>query len=363
MIHDQTDYLDWVARVTEAGVRIDLFEGQRDDYDWCVLVDSILSAAGSVLLCDEDLYPLLARLWTGQRRVAQWPPCAPGVVRRCATQLAADQTYEYTPWGSPTERSLRLAREAVIADLQLTPAVLLSELAQQWPDLATRRMPYGCGSSLLAFAEDTLLEPVTGACMYLWSVLETPSTSLRVSPAVDYSADLQEWTEWSILSDPDWRDVVSRELGRLGRRCDNVPADGDQTAMLLASERAADFAVHGDCSRVAASIVRTSGWPGEAALITTLAERAVNFALEHVGDVDPETDNEAIVDAVQHRLVPPADALIDWIRDPSFGRLSDGDSCTGAECLRNAAGWLTWSVSQAAVEAVSAVGVLPSTGG
>ena len=100
-----------------------------------------------------------------------------------------------------------------------------------------------------------------------------------------------------------------------------------------------------------------SGWPGATDIIDPIAARAVDCALEHMDDVDPETDNDALVDTVQDLLLPGDAALLGWVRDPSFGALRDhaGSARTGAEMLDTAADWLTWSIAQASVEVAAAM--------
>jgi hypothetical protein len=350
MTADRSDTAGWLARVAAGGIDTDLLATQGGDHGWYLLQDSALAAARHATLTDDDLYLLLARLWAGEMPSIQWPARAASVMRRSATRLAARYRYE-TRDGFATDGALQLSRIAVITDLDLTPAALLAVLVDHWHELAAEEMPYGHGSSLLAFAVDTLLEPLTGACAYLWSVLDAP----RSPAAIPEVADPEDWRDWSILSGDDWNELVGAELTRLGRP-QPVPDDGDEAAALLASARAGDLATYRDVVRVAASIVRTSGWPGEPALTTQLAERAVSLALPRISDIDPGSENEQIVDAVQRELLPSDDVLISWARDPSFGRLNDGDSRTGDERLRDSAGWLTWSVSTAAVEAVAAIG-------
>jgi hypothetical protein len=127
--------------------------------------------------------------------------------------------------------------------------------------------------------------------------------------------------------------------------------------MLLAAARAADLVAVGEPARIATRIVRTSGWRGNAALIAPLAARAVDLAQLRPHDINPETDNDDIVDAIQLRLMPPKRVLIDWIRAPMFGTLRDhtGTAATGAEMANQAADWLIWSLARAAVEVFAAM--------
>jgi len=162
--------------------------------------------------------------------------------------------------------------------------------------------------------------------------------------------------EWSPLDNDDWIDLAVSEVARLGHPVPDMPIDDEQASALLAAARAHTLADPGASPAVAESLVRTSGWPGATDLIDPLASRALGLALERIDDVDPETDNDDIVDSIQLRLMPPDDVLEDWVRDPSFGTLGDhsGASRTGAELLHDAAYWLTWSVAHDAVDAVAA---------
>ena len=100
-----------------------------------------------------------------------------------------------------------------------------------------------------------------------------------------------------------------------------------------------------------------TGWPGDTDLIAPLVRRAVDLALQRQKDVDPETDNEQLIEAIQAHLMPDETILIGWIRDPSYGTLSDhdGSSRTGVEMLHTAADWLTWSLARTATEVVQAM--------
>jgi hypothetical protein len=123
------------------------------------------------------------------------------------------------------------------------------------------------------------------------------------------------------------------ELARLGRPAQDSPADGDEWAGLLAAARSTWLGAHDGAALVAASIVRTSGWPGETDVIDPIAAHAVDRALEHVAEIDPETDNEELVHRIQGLVLPGDDVLMRWVRDTSFGTLRDhaGSARTGAE--------------------------------
>jgi hypothetical protein len=207
----------------------------------------------------------------------------------------------------------------------------------------------GGGCSLLAFARHVLLEPLVGAAALLWSVLDSP-------PGRPECTD-QAWDDWSPVAGSDWSAVVAAELGELGRPAEDVPEDADEAAGCIASARADLIRSRGDRGAVAASIVRTSGWPGATEVIAPFAGEALDLALQRSDDVDPETDSDELVDAIQSRLVPDDGILIEWIRDPSFGTLSDrdGSSRTGVEMLQTAADWLTWNLVRAAVEVGAAI--------
>lgn len=83
----------------------------------------------------------------------------------------------------------------------------------------------------------------------------------------------------------------------------------------------------------------------------------MDLALQRHKDVDPETDNEQLIEAIQAHLMPDETIMIGWIRDPSYGTLSDhdGSSRTGVEMLHTAADWLTWSLARTATEVVQAM--------
>lgn len=99
------------------------------------------------------------------------------------------------------------------------------------------------------------------------------------------------WDDWSPVDIDDWSGVVAHELGRLVQPVQRVPADPDAAADRLVSARAALLGSQDGAERVAASIVRTSGWPGETDIVDPIAARAVGCALGHISDIDPATDN------------------------------------------------------------------------
>ncbi len=203
---------------------------------------------------------------------------------------------------------------------------------------------------MLAFARHVLLDPVAGACALLWSTLNAESgTASRIEP--------MRWDHWSPLRPDDWSEVVAAELARLGRPVVSAPNDGEETGELLASARAAVLQLPGGRGLVAESIVRTSGWPGETHLIDGLAATAVDLGLQRIDAVSVETENEDVIDAIEGHLMPRDGDLRDWIRVPGLGTLrhDGGAARTGAEMLEEAAGWLTWSLARASVEAVRAV--------
>jgi len=341
---------DWVARVTEAGVRLDLWDGQFDDQEVVLLCETILRAGLESRLSDEDLYPLLVRLWSGRWPQVDWPPDAPALTRRCATKLAAKGSSVVDAMlCAPSNDSRNAAREAIVADLNLTTGALLSVLADHWEELADAEMPIDGGRTLLAFARDVLLEPIVSACAMLWSTLDSAPGSVNATATIASE-------EWSPLDNDDWIDLAVSEVARLGDPVPDMPIDGEQASALLAAARARILADPGASPAVAESLVRTSGWPGATDLIDPLASRALGLALERIDDVDPQTDNDDIVDSIQLRLMPPDDNLLAWVRDPSFGTLGDhsGASRTRAKLLHEAAYWLTWSVMHDAVDAVAA---------
>jgi len=243
------------------------------------------------------------------------------------------------------------AHDAIITDLGLTRRALLAALAEHWEQLADVEMPAGPDRSLLGFALHVLLEPLVGACALMSLTLEAPGTP--AGPKTTLS-----WDEWSPVCRDDWSGFVAAELARLDRSTEWVRVDGtaDDAADLLASARAALLGSRDGPARVAASIVRTSGWPGRTDTIAPLAAQAVDRALRYVDAVDPDTYNDELVFGVQDYIVPSDEVLIGWIRDLSFATISDPSSSsrTGADMLHSAADWLTWSIALAAVEAVAA---------
>jgi hypothetical protein len=164
------------------------------------------------------------------------------------------------------------------------------------------------------------------------------------------------WDEWCPLTSGDGSAVVAAELARVGRPAANVPEDADAAAQLLAAARAALLGCHDGPALVAASIVRTSGWPGATDIIAPVAAQTVDLALPHLDAADPRTDNDELVDLIQTHLVPSDELLIGWARDPSFGTLRNpaGSSTTGAEMLHDAADRLIWSLVRAAVKVTPA---------
>lgn len=347
---------DWDARVVQAGVRVDLWDNDRDDFDFALLSDTILRASSESRLSDDDLYPLLVRLWVGGWPQVDWPPAAPALTRRCATALAAKGSSVMDAMlRAPTTQALTAAREAIIAELDLTEGMLLSALADRWEQLADAELPIDSGRTLLAFARNVLLEPTVGACAMLWSTLESTPGTVTCAAAI-------AWDDWSPIDIDDWSGVVASEIARLGLPVQPMPADGDVVAGFLASARASVLRANGGLSAIAESLVRTSCWPGDTALIDPLASRALKLAMQHVDAIDPETDNDDICDSIQLRLIPPDAALKLWVRDPSFGSLSDhtGSARTGVELLHEIVGWLTWSLARDAVDIAGVMGRVSS---
>lgn len=351
MMAAATDDLGWAARVTEVGVSVELFDADLDDDEFARFGAAVMDAAWDSTLSDHDLYPLLVKFWIGRPPPADWPPHAPTLARRCAVALATRGGCELEAFMyAPTDQSLHEARTAIVAELRLTPGGLLSVLADHWQQLASLPMPHDGGRTLLAFARHVLLEPVVGACALMWSTLDSSPSTTTTAPAA-----LLEWGEWSPVASDDWLEVALAELSRLGRSVQRVPADADEAGDLLAFARAATLKTHGT-AHVAASIARTSGWPGDTKLIDPLVNDAVESALQHIAEVDPESDNDDAINSIQSRLAPCDAVLNKWIRDPSFGRLSSptDSASTGAEMLDDAVDGLTWSLSRAAVETVAA---------
>ena len=339
----------WETRVRGADVPIELFDAELDDHGFAFLERSIMRALRDQTLSDEDLYPLLVRIWTGCVATFDWPRQASHVARRCATTLAAERACELGAFSAPTDRAVQMACDAVVTELGLTSRDLLAVLADNWQELSDHEMPDQRECTLLAFAQHVLLEPVTAACVLTWSVLnsvtEVPDT--RQPIACD---------GWSPAAGDDWRDVVRAELSVLGQPDQQVPDDGDEAGLVLSYARAHVLRTTEEHGRIADSIVRTSGWPGATDLIDPLAHEAVQLALGHRADIDVESDNDDVIDTVQRRLMPGDDTLVAWIRDPAFATVIDpiGSARNGAEMLSQAADWLTWSVSRDAVEAVRA---------
>jgi len=156
--------------------------------------------------------------------------------------------------------------------------------------------------------------------------------------------------------------MVATELARLGQRQQRVAHDGAEGAALLASGRATAMPQHNGRTLVAASIVRTSGWPGDTSLITALANEAVLLASQRIDHVNPDTDNDILLDEIQHQLLPAQDEVIVWARDLGFATLLDpaggargGGARTGAEMLKAAADWLTWGLACNAIEVIAAI--------
>ena len=58
----------WAARVKEAGVPLERFDTLGDDHEYFALQRAILLAARDALLSDDDLHPLLVRIWSGTGR-------------------------------------------------------------------------------------------------------------------------------------------------------------------------------------------------------------------------------------------------------------------------------------------------------
>lgn len=342
----------WSARVVDAGVRLDLFDAADDDDAFALLGVTIVRAVSDSALSDDDAYPLLVRFWDGQWPRVDWPAHAPAVARRCATTLSQSGGCELDAiLYAPTDESLRATRDAVIAELGLTQRDLLTALAEHWDEVANLEMPIDGDCSLLAFARHVLLEPLVGACALIWSTLDSAETTTRGAQA------RTTWDDWSPVDIDDWSGVVARELSRLAQPVQPVPADADAAADLLASARAALLGPQDGAELIAASIVRTSGWPGETNIVDPIAAQAVASALGRISDIDPATDNEDLVELIQSQLLPRDEILKRWVRDASFGTLRDhaGSSRTGAEMLHTAADWLTWSIARAAVEATAAI--------
>jgi hypothetical protein len=344
---------EWVARVAKAGVRVELFNTVDNNDDYPELQTSILTAARDATLSDEDLYPLLARYWIG-RPPFDWPPDAAAVARRCAVALAAGTGALELDAGRPSDRTRQLAEQAVIEDLQLTPSDLLAVLADHWQPLARRQVPSGWQYSLLDIARRLLLAPVAGACIVLWSTLQ-PAVEPAAGPA---TPGLSGWDTWSIDLDADghlWLQLTGAELVRLGQPALRLVDNTHDSAVLLARARAELICEHGDLELVSASIARTTGWPGDRAIITQLSQKAVELALGHIDDMLLRVGMGGLAEiaaAVARGLMPSDDALTEWVRDPSFARLGrlSRRMDTAEDMRRDAAQWLNWTLAYAAVE-------------
>lgn len=345
-----TNDLGWATRVASAGVRLEMLERKLEGPEAELLAGSVLRAARSGALCDRDLYPLLVRLWTGGPPLVDWPPKAAEVARRCATALAAQHQCDLalSSW-TPGQRSLQQAREAIVRDLDLVPRDLLIVISDRWPEVASSPMPCDGTQSLLAFAQHVLLEPVVGACALIWSTLQ-PVTG-----------DPGEWEAWSPLATGAWCHVAHTELKLLGGDGD-VPDDVERADEMLASQRAVALEAGASPAFIAASIVRTGGWPGGKELAVGLAARALELAMDALADADPETHTDATAEAIVSHLIPAAGTLVRWTREPSFARLAvpQGSAQTGADMLQLAARWLAWSFTTAAVDVVVAMRRTPA---
>ena len=284
---------------TEAGVRIDHWDTDLDDYEFALLGGSSCTPPGIDAVRRRPL-PAARPVMDWPPTRIDWPPDAPTLARRCATALAAHAACELeTFMYAPTAESLNAAREAIITDLGLDPSELLLILADHWDQLAGLGDAPEGGCSLLAFARHVLLEPVVGACALIWSALDSRSSGPD-APYVRLGRVVPGGT----------RRLERGRSGthRLGRPAPRIPVDGDEANVLLASARAATLQAGGEVAQLAASIVRTSGWPGDTDLVLPLAARAIELARQHIEDIDPETDNDEIVDEIQSILLPPAHA-------------------------------------------------------
>jgi hypothetical protein len=339
------------ARLAQAGVPTDLADGEICGSEFDLWEVAVLRAAWESTLSDEDLYPLLVQYWTGQRPTANWPPDAPALARRCATRLAIRSPCGFdTSMHAPTREALDAARDAIIDDLHLTPSGLLRAAAVHWPQLKGLEMPIDVERTLLAFARHALLEPVAGACALIWCTLDASSSSATPDEPIERG-------HWPTAHGFDEDHMVATELARLGQPEQRVPYDGDEAEALLASGRAAAMQLQNGRLLAAASIVRTSGWPGDDSLVAAIARDAVHLASEHADDVNPDSDNDALLSEIQQHLLPPPDDLIMWARDIGFATLLDpsGGARTGDEMLKAAADWLTWGLVHDAVEVVVAM--------
>ena len=234
-------------------------------------------------------------------------------------------------------------------------AELLAVLADHWQQLARRQVPSGWQYSLLDIARQLLLEPVAGACIVLWSTLQPAAVTPAAGPA---APGLSGWDTWSIDFDDDehvWIQVAGAELVRLGQPALRLVDRVHDSAVLLARARADLIRERGDLELVSASIVRTTGWPGDRAIITPLSQRALELALGHIDDMLLRVRMGGLAEiaaVVARQLMPSDDALTEWVRDPSFarlGRLSRRQD-TAEGMRRDAAQWLNWTLAYAAVE-------------
>ena len=346
----------WIARVRAADIPIELFDAETDDdYSIAWLEATILSAARQRSLSDDDLYPLLVRVWTGSYAAIDWPSEAPQIARRCATALAAEQPCELGALHLPTDQSIQTAHEAIVKDLGLTPADLLEVLADNWQHAEHLECRLDRRRTLLEFAGHVLIGPIAAACTLIWAALNPREGRFEARRRPQPNG-------WSPVAADAWTDVVHAELAVLGQPARDVPEDGDEAALLLAYARANVLRDLGGEGAVAASIVRTECSQGATDLVDALALGAVQFALERRDDIDVDTENEEIVDAIQHRIMAADDELVSWMRDPAFATLIDpvGSARTGGDLLLEDADWLTWSLTWAAVEAVRATLLAPA---
>jgi len=354
----------WAARVQAAGVPPELFDGLGDDSEYFALQRAILLAARDALLSDEDVHPLLVRIWSGYWPAVDWPPDAPALTRRCAAILASQQKCEFDRRiDFPTDDSMKAVRDVIIAELALTPTDLLAVLADHWPQLRVLEMPDEGGCSLLSFAEDVLLRPLISACVQIWIVVDQPPPQ---TPPAPVPGRPDAWTSWTGPQlDGEWRPVFGDELARQGHPVDHVPDDCEVADELLASARAARLNEHGDTTLIADSIVRICGWPDDTTLLTPIVRKAIQLALDRVLASHDDTDEQQLVDAIQRDLIPPDDTILSWIRDPSVGRYEDdaGLARTGAEMIERAIDGITWDVAQDAYLVARATHRRPSANG
>ena len=354
----------WVARVKAAGVPLELIDSLGDDREYFALQRAILHAAHDALLSDEDLHPLLVRNWSGYWPAVNWLPNAPALTRRCAAILASQQICEFDRTiDLPTHDSMKAVRDVIIAELGLTPTNLLTVLADHWPQLRDLEMPDEGSCSLLSFAEDVLLRPLISACVQIWIVVDQPPPH---TPPASAPGSPDAWMSWTgPQRNGEWRPAFGDELARQGHAVDHVPDDFEVADELLASARAARLKEHGDTTLIADSIVRICGWPDDTTILTPIARKAIQLALDRVLESHDDTDEEQLVDAIQRDLIPPDDTMLSWIRDPSVGRYEDdaGLARTGAEMIERAVDWITWDVAQQAYLVARATHRTPSADG